>query len=132
MNWYQIWTTIAGPASPVHQPMKFVDLETCGSNTIEVEVASTGNAYLSSFSSPHFFGAFGLGRIQSFGATTSLPFPILMTTSFTATKITDCSALMESETLPSYRTPLSIPSAGVALGAGEGVQLLTLRRFTSC
>ena len=49
-----------------------------------------------------------------------------------ATDITDCSVLMESEALPADRTPLSILSAGVAIIADEGVQPLTLRRFTSC
>ena len=49
-----------------------------------------------------------------------------------ATDITNCSVLIESDALPADRIPLSISSARVAIDAGEGVQLLTLHRFSSC
>ena len=38
--------------------------------------------------------------------------------------------LLDSEALPADRTSLSVPSAGVAMVADEGVQPLTLRRFS--
>ena len=44
----------------------------------------------------------------------------------------DCSLTVKSEDLPADRTPLSISSAGAAMVADKGAQLLTQRRFISC
>ena len=41
-----------------------------------------------------------------------------------ATDITHCSELVESEAPPADRAPLSIPSAGAAMVADEGVERL--------
>ena len=45
--------------------------------------------------------------------------------------VTDCSVLNTSEVLPADMTYLSVPSAGDALVADEGVNSLVLCRFIS-